>query len=82
MTQEAFEKAKELVARKENYRRLLTVAKDARECCSARIFVQYGRYESSEHLAFTKDMRDRVLAMAEGYYLDQIEKLDAELAAL
>ncbi len=82
MTEQAFEKAKELIASRESFERLLNAVSDAQKYCGTKIIVQYSKYETRESLAFPKDMRDLVLAMAKDYYLAQIEKLNAELEAL
>lgn len=82
MTQEAFEKAKELIASRDSYQRLVDAVSDAQKYWSTRIFVQYEQYEKRQDLCFPKDLRDRVLVMAKDYYLSQIDKLNAELEAL
>lgn len=82
MTEQAFEKAKDLIASRDGYQRLFDAVSDAQKYCGTKIIVQYSQYETRESLAFPKDMRDLVLAMAKDYYLAQIEKLNAELEAL
>lgn len=82
MTQEAFEKAKELIAARDSYQRLVDAVSDAQKCWGTKIFVQYEQHEKRQDLCFPRDMRDRVLVMAKDYYLGQIDKLNAELEAL
>lgn len=82
MTQETFEKAKELIASRDSYKRLVDAVSDAQKYYGAKIIVQYAQYENRQDLCFPKDLRDRVLVMAEDYYLSQIDKLNAELEAL